>query len=153
MIGDLTKVGAVMTRYFSDKRFLSETTLSHPPVVAQLLSHLEPFIEGYSLAGAGGGGFLAALLKPDLEKDQVVATVREAMAQEGGRHRRHDSSDDDVEDETTVVAGEKEGEEEAEAATRKRKQDDSRVDGDSMWDWHATVDRQGLVVQIGKPCY
>ncbi|KAF8946464.1 hypothetical protein BGZ47_000467 [Haplosporangium gracile] len=111
---DLTTVGSVLTRYFSDKRFLSETTLSHPPVIAQLLSHLSPYIEGFSLAGAGGGGFLAAILKPGLEKDQVVREVREAMILEGNERE---------------------------------------VDGDSMWDWNATVDRQGLVVQVGSPCY
>lgn len=115
-IGDLTTVGAVLTRYFADKRYLSETTLSNPPIIAHLLSHLSPHLEGFSLAGAGGGGFLAAILKPGLEKDQVVKEVREAMA----------------------LDREGEGEE---------------VDGDSMWGWSATVDRQGLVVQVGSPCY
>ncbi|KAF9903280.1 hypothetical protein EC991_004008 [Linnemannia zychae] len=115
--GDLATIGKVLSRYFADKRYLSETTLSHPPVLAQLLSHLNPYIEGFSLAGAGGGGFLAAILKPDLEKEQVVQKVKEAM---------------------TLERGGKSGEE---------------VDGDSMWDWCATVDRQGLVVQVGTPCY
>ncbi|KAF9092884.1 hypothetical protein BGX29_010249 [Mortierella sp. GBA35] len=127
--GNLATVGTVMTRYFADKRFLSETTLNDPPVVAQLLNHLAPYIEGSSLAGAGGGGFLAAILKPGLEKEEVVAIVKTAMIQEGGRHRRQDSSDnEDMEEE-------------------------HEVDGDSMWDWHATVDRQGLVVQVGTPCF
>ena len=116
-----------MTRYFADKRFLSETTLNHPPVVAQLLNHLAPYIEGCSLAGAGGGGFLATILKPGFDKEQVVATVKTAMAQEGGRHRRKDSGDNED-------------------------MDEHKVDGDSMWDWHATVDRQGLVVKVGTPC-
>ncbi|KAH7044209.1 ribosomal protein S5 domain 2-type protein [Linnemannia elongata] len=115
--GDLRAVGTVLTRYFADKRYLSETTLSHPPIIAHLLSHLSPHLEGFSLAGAGGGGFLAAILKPGLEKDQVVKEVREAMALDRNG----------------------EGEEE--------------VDGDSMWGWSATVDRQGLVVQVGSPCY
>lgn len=110
-------VGAVLSRYFADKRFLSETTLSHPPIIAHLLSHLSPHLEGFSLAGAGGGGFLAAILKPGLEKEQVVKEVREAMA----------------------LDRKWEGEEE--------------VDGDSVWGWSATVDRQGLVVQVGSPCY
>ncbi|KAG0306564.1 hypothetical protein BGZ97_000702 [Linnemannia gamsii] len=130
--GDLKTVGTVLTRYFADKRFLSETTLSHPPVVAQLLSHLNPHIEGYSLAGAGGGGFLAAILKPGLDKDNVMREVKEAMALEGGtRHRRQDSD------------SESEGGDDAKEG----------VDGDSMWDWSAAVDRQGLIVQVGSPCY
>lgn len=121
-----------MTRYFSDKRFLSETTLSHPPVVAQLLSHLNPYIEGFSLAGAGGGGFLAAILKPGLNKDQVVREVKEAMAlEERTRHQRQESDSD----------------------SESEKEAKKEVDRESMWDWSATVDRQGLVVQVGSPCY
>ncbi|KAF9989307.1 hypothetical protein BGZ75_006858 [Mortierella antarctica] len=78
--GDISTVGAVLSRYFTDKRFLSNTTLDHPPVVGKLLAHLAPYIEGASLAGAGGGGFLTALLKDGLDREDVVSTVKTAMS-------------------------------------------------------------------------
>ncbi|KAG0207410.1 hypothetical protein BGX28_001349 [Mortierella sp. GBA30] len=80
--GDISAMGTVLTRYFSDKRFLSATTLDHPPVVGRLLTHLEPYIDGASLAGAGGGGFLVALVKQELDRDDVITTVRNAMSEE-----------------------------------------------------------------------
>ncbi|KAF9926986.1 hypothetical protein FBU30_003595 [Linnemannia zychae] len=129
--GDIATVGKVMTRYFADKRFLSETTLSHPPVLAQILGHLGPYIEGYSLAGAGGGGFLAAILRHGQQKEQVIQQIKEAMAREGRRQYRQDGSKDENDE----------------------KEEDDWEDDNSMWEWCATVDRQGLVVQVGTPCY
>ncbi|KAF9964438.1 hypothetical protein BGZ70_006455 [Mortierella alpina] len=80
--GDISTLGAVLSRYFKDKRFLSNTTLDHPPTVGKLLFHLEPYIEGASLAGAGGGGFLTALLKRGVNREDVVSTVKAAMNSE-----------------------------------------------------------------------
>ncbi|CAO3566382.1 unnamed protein product [Mortierella alpina] len=80
--GDISTVGAVLSRYFKDKRFLSDTTLDHPPMVGKLLFHLAPYIEGASLAGAGGGGFLTALLKHGVDREDVVSTVKAAMRSE-----------------------------------------------------------------------
>ncbi|KAI8348576.1 ribosomal protein S5 domain 2-type protein [Mortierella sp. GBAus27b] len=82
--GDWAGVGTVLSRYFTDKRFLSNTTLNDPSVIARLLTHLGPYIEGASLAGAGGGGFLAALLKPSFTREDVVSKVRVAMANDKG---------------------------------------------------------------------
>ncbi|KAI1317028.1 hypothetical protein EDD11_009094 [Mortierella claussenii] len=110
---DMTTIGAIMSRYFTAKRFLSDTTLDHPPVVGRLLQHLEPFIEGATLAGAGGGGFLAALIKPGLDRDRVHADVKAAIA--------------------------------AECLTL-----DDEEAAELMWEWNATVDTAGLVVQVGE---
>ncbi|KAF9183256.1 hypothetical protein BGZ51_004145 [Haplosporangium sp. Z 767] len=120
--GCIPEIGTIMTRYFSDKRFLSETTLSHPPVVARLLTHLGPYIDGASLAGAGGGGFLAVLVKEEHDRDTVVAAVRAAMAKEVSEGR---------------VQPDPENHDANEAL---------------MWAWQATVDTQGLVVRIGREC-
>ncbi|KAF9200164.1 hypothetical protein BGZ49_009638 [Haplosporangium sp. Z 27] len=79
---NLANVGAVLSRYFDDKRFLSNTTLENPKTVGILVKHLGPYIEGASLAGAGGGGFLVALLKPGFSRDDVIANVRRAVEEE-----------------------------------------------------------------------
>ncbi|KAG0002019.1 hypothetical protein BGZ79_003728 [Entomortierella chlamydospora] len=96
--GNMTNVGAVLSRYFDDKRFLSSTTLDHPPVVGILIKHLGPYIEGASLAGAGGGGFLVALLKPNLDRDDILANIRHVIDAEKKSQTPRDSNDVDVED-------------------------------------------------------
>ncbi|KAF9403441.1 hypothetical protein BGX21_004202 [Mortierella sp. AD011] len=95
--GNMTNVGTILSRYFDDKRFLSNTTLDHPPVVGTLIKHLGPYIEGASLTGAGGGGFLVALLKPNLDRDDILANIRHIIEAEKGQTSR-DSDGIDVED-------------------------------------------------------
>ncbi|KAG0231088.1 hypothetical protein BGW42_000505 [Actinomortierella wolfii] len=79
--GDLASVGEIMTRYFAHKRFLSSTRLEDPPVVGVLTRLLEPYMDGSVLAGAGGGGFLAVMLRQGLERETVVRQVREQLRQ------------------------------------------------------------------------
>ncbi len=110
-----------MSRYFTDKRFLSNTTLDDPPVLARLLTHLDPYIEGASLAGAGGGGFLAVLLKPSFTREDVVSKVRVAMANDRGKDLSANSDNNS-----------------------------NPEDEELMWAWQATVDTQGLVIGIGS---
>jgi hypothetical protein len=119
-------VGTILSKYFTDKRFLSNTTLNDPPISARLLRHLDPYIEGASLAGAGGGGFLAALLKPNLTREDVVSKVRAAMAK------------DTLEQQQLQQQPPQEGDE----------SEGLPQDEDLMWAWEATIDVDGLVVQI-----
>ncbi|KAG0251835.1 hypothetical protein DFQ27_008495 [Actinomortierella ambigua] len=80
--GDLASVGEIMTRYFSLKRYLSSTRLDQPPVVAELTRLLTPFMDGSVLAGAGGGGFLAVLLREGVDREAVVQQVREQLGRQ-----------------------------------------------------------------------
>ncbi|KAG0057009.1 hypothetical protein BGZ83_002247 [Gryganskiella cystojenkinii] len=121
------EVGRILTRYFADKRLLSNTTLDHPPTVRRLLGYLDPYIEGASLAGAGGGGFLVAILKRDLDRDTVLSKIRKDMKEEDDRLREVSGLGEEDEADAIVAEG-------------------------SMWAWSAAVARTGLVVQVGQPC-
>ena len=71
---DLTGVGECLSSYWEIKRTLASG--SEPQLVRSILDTLEPFIVGGSLAGAGGGGFLAAILRDDADRATAVEEVR-----------------------------------------------------------------------------
>lgn len=71
---DLTGVGECLSSYWEIKRTLAPG--SEPQLVRSILDTLEPFIVGGSLAGAGGGGFLAAILREGADKAAAVEEVR-----------------------------------------------------------------------------
>jgi fucokinase len=58
---NLEGLGTCMDRYWELKRALAPG--SEPELVQRILAALRPVSLGASLAGAGGGGFLAAILK------------------------------------------------------------------------------------------
>ncbi|CAF0775569.1 unnamed protein product [Rotaria sp. Silwood1] len=59
--GNLLKLGECMSMYWSQK--LRVAPGSEPETCRRLIDLLTPYIYGVTLAGAGGGGFLAALAK------------------------------------------------------------------------------------------
>ncbi|KAF9433758.1 hypothetical protein BGZ76_009023, partial [Entomortierella beljakovae] len=126
--GDMASIGTILSTYFTEKRFLSNTTLNHPSTVGVLLRHLTPYIEGASLAGAGGGGFLVALLKPNLSKETVVNNIKEAMDAETKFQLSNNPSPEQDE----------EG------------YDDITTPDDQMWVWNATIDTVGLTIKVGE---
>ena len=63
---DLVQLGACLTDYWRIKRTLAPG--AEPDLVRRIFLALEPFSLGGTLAGAGGGGFLVAILKVSLEK-------------------------------------------------------------------------------------
>ena len=78
---DLEGVGQCISRYWTIKRTLAPG--SEPQLVTKILQVLQPLIVGGGLAGAGGGGFLAALLRPEVS----LATVREKVRNIPGTER------------------------------------------------------------------
>ena len=65
---DLARVAALFTEYWELKKKLAEN--SEPPEVTQLIRVVEPYCVGYSLLGAGGGGFLCAITAlPDMHDE------------------------------------------------------------------------------------
>jgi fucokinase len=58
---DLAALAACLDRYWRIKRALAPG--AEPELVQRILAALRPLILGASLAGAGGGGFLVAILK------------------------------------------------------------------------------------------
>ncbi|CAF0853252.1 unnamed protein product [Rotaria sordida] len=59
--GNLSKLGECMSIYWQQK--LRVAPGSEPEICRRLIDLLTPYIYGITLAGAGGGGFLAALAK------------------------------------------------------------------------------------------
>jgi len=45
-------------------------------LVGALLQALKPYVLGASLAGAGGGGFLVALLRQPSDREKAISAVR-----------------------------------------------------------------------------
>jgi len=72
--GDLEGLGSCLDRYWKIKRALAPG--SEPALVGSLLAALKPFVLGASLAGAGGGGFLVALLNRPSDREQAIEAVR-----------------------------------------------------------------------------
>jgi len=71
---DLEGLGSCLDRYWKIKKALAPG--SEPALVCSLLHALKPYVLGASLAGAGGGGFLVALLKDPSDREKAVAAVR-----------------------------------------------------------------------------
>ena len=59
--GDIEGLGSCLNRYWGIKKALAPG--SEPEMVGRVLAALQPWVVGASLAGAGGGGFLAAILR------------------------------------------------------------------------------------------
>lgn len=71
---DLAGLGACLNRYWELKRALAPG--SEPELVQRILAALRPLCLGASLAGAGGGGFLVAILKENVKKEEAVSLIR-----------------------------------------------------------------------------
>lgn len=119
--GDLSLVGKILTDYFAHKRFLSRTGLQDPPILERLVRLLEPAMDGFSLAGAGGGGFLVVILKPGQERDQVVERVQKELEQE----LKTEALQSTLQSESLM----------------------HQVDGHLIWDWKVSLNEEGLVLK------
>ena len=67
-------VGRCLSRYWDIKKKLAPG--SEPQLIKDVMEALDPFIVGGSLAGAGGGGFLAAVLKSESDRSRAIDEVR-----------------------------------------------------------------------------
>ena len=67
-------VGECLSKYWTIKKKLAPG--SEPQLIKDVMDALKPFIVGGSLAGAGGGGFLAAVLKKDADRTRAIEEVR-----------------------------------------------------------------------------
>ncbi|CAG8642228.1 1839_t:CDS:2 [Paraglomus occultum] len=71
----LTKIGTYLSSYHSLKHFLSSPN-NEPPTIPALLASLNPLSHGLALCGAGGGGFLFALLKEGIRIEDIQEIVK-----------------------------------------------------------------------------
>jgi len=58
---DIPKIGELLTEYWEQKKKMAPN--SEPAHVTTMFSRIKPFIWGYSLCGAGGGGFAVIITK------------------------------------------------------------------------------------------
>jgi len=72
---DIDMLGGCLSRYWAIKRTLAPG--SEPELVRQVLDVLDPLSVGAGLAGAGGGGFLVAILKEGVDRGQAMRLIRE----------------------------------------------------------------------------
>jgi len=77
---NVDEVGKCLSEYWTIKKILAPG--SEPQLVKDVMETLEPFVVGGSLAGAGGGGFLAAVLKEDAVLEEAVEAVRKTPGTE-----------------------------------------------------------------------
>ena len=67
-------IGDCLSKYWSIKKALAPGC--EPQLVKNILEVLKPYIVGGSLAGAGGGGFLAAILKDGVNRKEAIEVAR-----------------------------------------------------------------------------
>ena len=75
---DYTELGRLLSSYWSKKKIMAgEDSGVEPKEVCELIKKLSEahVIDGASLAGAGGGGFLALLLKDGNDVETVKGTI------------------------------------------------------------------------------
>jgi len=70
---NLDDLGRLMNEYWSQKKIMAGGAESgvEPIKIAKLLESLSDLLDGATLAGAGGGGFLACLLKEETTREEV----------------------------------------------------------------------------------
>jgi len=73
-------VGRCLSKYWAIKKKLAPG--SEPQLIKDVMEALEPYIVGGSLAGAGGGGFLAAVLKTGTDRNKAIDEVRKISGTE-----------------------------------------------------------------------
>ncbi|UJR34036.1 hypothetical protein I4U23_021449 [Adineta vaga] len=71
--GDLKKLGECMSLYWQQK--LRVAPGSEPETCRRLIDLITPYIYGVTLAGAGGGGFLAALAKTECDAQKCEELI------------------------------------------------------------------------------
>ncbi|XP_050398758.1 L-fucose kinase [Patella vulgata] len=69
MKGDLDKTGQIIDKYWELKKRMAPG--SEPDRVTELISLLRPHVNGVTLAGAGGGGFMFVLMKEETSQDLI----------------------------------------------------------------------------------
>eukprot|EP00930_Biecheleria_cincta_P003112 TRINITY_DN104049_c0_g1_i1.p1 TRINITY_DN104049_c0_g1~~TRINITY_DN104049_c0_g1_i1.p1 ORF type:complete len:1022 (-),score=170.14 TRINITY_DN104049_c0_g1_i1:48-2945(-) len=78
---DVERVGACLSRYWAQKKVMAPGC--EPQPVAALRERLEPGLLGFSLTGAGGGGFAVLLTKEPLAYDWVKEHLANSPGLEG----------------------------------------------------------------------
>ena len=70
---DIVKVGACLSKYWTQKKCMAEGC--EPEFVAKMIASFDELIHGASLAGAGGGGFMAVITKEPNVRDKLRAQL------------------------------------------------------------------------------
>ncbi|KAK8795498.1 hypothetical protein WA158_000155 [Blastocystis sp. Blastoise] len=72
--GDIKKIGECMTTYWNQKKVMAPQ--SEPLYVKNMIDSVKEDIYGYTLAGAGGGGFLILLTKEANQLEKIQEKIR-----------------------------------------------------------------------------
>ena len=72
--GNFTEFGQLFAQYFEAKKVLNPNTTNN--VIEDLISRVDSLCDGWSIAGAGGGGFMMFLLKETANKDVFDESIK-----------------------------------------------------------------------------
>merc|ERR1711920_981049 len=78
---DLSRIGACLSTYWSQKRTMAEG--SEPRAIAEMRRRLEPHLIGFELAGAGGGGFAVLITREANQRERIQAELAKCSDVEG----------------------------------------------------------------------
>lgn len=78
---DFEKLGICLNRYWELKKVMAPGCETE--VIASLMNILRPHVYGMCMAGAGGGGFMYAIAKDNIQRDMIKEVLQNAKGAEG----------------------------------------------------------------------
>jgi len=72
--GDVDGFGACVSAYWGQKKLMAGCGVE-PTLVTRAFAALEPLLAGYTMAGAGGGGFILLVTKKPNDRDSLQAAL------------------------------------------------------------------------------
>jgi fucokinase len=83
LAGNIDSVGKLLTEYWNQKRLIAQGSDTEPLRVSEMMSKLKSLIFGYSLAGAGGGGFVILITRDPNMMPEIKSLLEDEIENQG----------------------------------------------------------------------